>query len=204
MRISIDFASREYIQVRMAVLAVGLCIALGIFVFVGLYGSYRGSVARCAQLVRQAEAGDARLMEVEKRLAEARNTVRPEEVKAASQQVEFINAAIRRKAFSWTLFLNRMEEVLPDGVGVTSINPDFVSLNVGIAGTALDMKRLTEFIERLTKSPYFEDVPPVFHTSEVVVDKDIGKTLQKFNLQIHYNPEGAKRAASARGGEGKH
>jgi hypothetical protein len=55
---------------------------------------------------------------------------------------------------------------------------------------------LMEFVDRLTKSKYFEEIPPDFHTSEVVVDKDIGMTVQKFNLIIKYNPEGTRSTNS--------
>ena len=53
-----------------------------------------------------------------------------------------------------------------------------------------------EFVDRLTKSKYFEEIPPDFHTSELLVDKDIGMTVQKFSLRIKYNPDGTRSSKS--------
>jgi len=195
MRIDINFASREYILVRKAYLVLAACIFTGVLVFVHSYHSYLCSVETAAKLKSQERLLDVRYAAAEKRLAELKKAVSPEEVKAASRQAAFANEAIRNRAFSWTAFLNRMEGVVPDGVGLTSLKPDFNSHNVDIAGVADSMGQLTEFVDRLTKSQYFEDLPPTFHTSESVVDKDIGKTLQVFNIKIHYNPDGRKDQA---------
>jgi hypothetical protein len=99
--------------------------------------------------------------------------------------------------FSWTEFLNRFESLVPDGVGISSVRPDFGTLEVDISGSADDMAALTGFIDRLTASEYFADAPPVFHTNEVEVDRVGGRRLQMFRLRIEYRPGGSKGAPQA-------
>ena len=201
-RIEINFASRDYVKARKAYLALCLCILAAAAVFALEYRGYKDSLRHSSQVLRRTAMLKARNKDTETRLAEVKKAVDAEETKAAVAEVDFANAVIRRRVFSWTAFLNRIEEVVPDGVAITALKPDFVSLSVDISGTADDMGRVTEFIDRLTKSQYFEDIPPTFHTSEVEVDKDIGKKLQEFNLKIRYNPEGSGGPAGTDGGKG--
>ena len=188
MRIRINFASREYILARKVYVVLLLALAAAASVFVINYGDYTSAQAREAVLTNQLKLHDKIAANVTAKLAEAGKKAAENDVKAAVMQAQFADAAIDRRVFSWTEFLNRLEEVVPDGVGIGSIKPDFSTLDMDISGTALSMDRLTEFMDRMTKSPYFEDIPPIFHTTEQVADKDIGMSLQIFNLKIRYSP----------------
>ena len=190
MRVQINFVSRERAATTRLYVALAVSGAALAVLFSVLYGSYQGLARERAGLVRQAVEKSSELAKVESRLAELKKTVSPKEVKEVSDQAAFANDAIKRRVFSWDLFLNRLEDVVPAGVELTSIRPNFSTLEVDISGKALDIGRLTEFVERLTKSPYFDDFPPMFHTNETLVDKDIGKTLQFFNLKTSYYPDG--------------
>ena len=197
MRIEINFASREYQLLRKAYFALAVAIAAAVLLFAYNYGEYRNSVQKVrsfsAQLVLQqriASELDQKLAQIKKEVGGATD------VKAALKEADFANNAIARRVFSWTAFLNRLEEVVPDGVGITDVKPNFQTLEMNISGTSLSSNQVMEFVERLTKSKYFEEIPPDFHTSSVVVDKDIGMTVQKFNLIIKYNPDGTRSSKS--------
>jgi len=199
MRISINFASREYILVRKvnAILLLLLFCLLGVFLYnISEYGK---TLERENMLASEVGLHEKKESEVSVRLRDIKKTVQENEVNASLRQAEFVNMAIGRRVFSWTAFLNRIEELVPPGVSIKSINPDFSTLDVEITGTALDMAGVTEFMERITRSPYFDDLPPVFHSSEVLVDKDIGKTVQNFNLKIRYQPDGRHVSTEERG-----
>lgn len=191
MRIKINFASREYVLARKinAVLIL-ILFCLGVVFFYNIK-EYRKAVERENTLVSEVRLHEKKNTSFSMRLQEIRKTAPEEEVQASLQQAEFANMAIGRRVFSWTTFLNRFEELVPPGVSIQGIHPDFNTLDVEITGTALDMARVTEFMGRLTGSPYFEDLPPAFHSSEVLADKDIGKTLQNFSLRIRYKPDGS-------------
>lgn len=199
MRISINFASREYVLARKINAALILLLfCLGVVFFYNIR-EYRKALDRESMLASEVMLHEKKDTEFSVRLQEIKKTAPEEEVQASLHQAEFANMAIGRRVFSWTAFLNRFEELVPPGVSIQGIHPDFNTLDVEITGTALDMARVTEFMGRLTRSPYFDDLPPVFHSSEVLADKDIGKTLQNFNLRIRYKPDGGNASPEERG-----
>ena len=199
MRIKINFASREYVMAR----KINAILILFLFCLGAVFSynikEYRKALDRENMLVSEVRLHERKDAEYSVRLAEIKKTAPEKEVKASLQEAEFANTAIGRRVFSWTAFLNRFEELVPPGVSIQSIHPDFTTLDVEITGTALDMARVTEFMERLTRSQYFDDLPPVFHSAEVLADKDIGKTLQNFNLKIRYKPDGRNARLEERG-----
>ncbi len=202
MRIRINFASRDYVLARKTYLALLAGIAACLLLLAYNYAGYTRSVDRGARLIKYLKLQERQDADARARFEEIKKRVREQDVKAAQRAAKFANAAIARRAFSWTTFLNRLEEVVPDGVGIKTIKPNFDTLDVDISGAALDMDPLMEFMDKMTKSPYFEDIPPVLHTSQVIVDKDIGKTLQEFNFKIRYYPEGRAQGAEQGKGQG--
>jgi Tfp pilus assembly protein PilN len=196
MRIEINFASREYLLLRKAYLALSVAVAAAVLLFVYNYGEYRNSVQKVSSFSAQLALQQRIASEMDLKLAQVKKEVGGTDVKAEIREAQFANNAIARRVFSWTAFLNRLEEVVPAGVGITDVKPDFKTLEMNISGTSLSSNQLMEFVERLTKSKYFEEIPPDFHASEVVVDKDIGMTVQKFSLVIKYNPDGTRSSKS--------
>ncbi|MGA2192629.1 MAG: PilN domain-containing protein [Nitrospirota bacterium] len=190
MRIKINFASKEYLFARKIYLVLTAALAASVVVFIVNYTDYTYSASRraalTAQLGLQKKLDDA----FDKKLSEARKKAAETDVKAAALQAQFANMAIATRAFSWTEFLNRLEEVVPKGVCITGLRPSFASLDIDVSGNAISMDQLTEFMDRMTKSPYFEDIPPVFRTTDQVADSDIGMMLQVFNFKIKYDPDG--------------
>lgn len=203
MHIKINFALREYLLARKVYLAVLLLLGAGILVFVYNYRVYSLASSECVALKSQLDLQKKLSDVMAVKLAQARKKIDKREVDATAKQAEFAGMAITKKAFSWTEFLNRLEDVVPNGVSISTIQPNFQSLDVDISGTALGMAQLTEFLKRLTSSPYFEDIPPTFRTSEAVVDKDIGMTVQVFNLKIRYSPGGRAAAGAVSGKKAK-
>jgi Tfp pilus assembly protein PilN len=198
MRVTINFASREFIIYRRAyaVLAVLLVCLVG---FTAANWSAYADYAVLASAYESRMAGlKGRQAEASAKLAQAVRLADRKDVAAALRQAQFANEAITKKAFSWTAFLNRLEDVVPEGVAIKSISPNFESLSINISGTATNMDRLTEFLTRLTRSQYFEDLPPSFQTSDTLVDKDIGKSIQTFSLKVQYIPEGQEAKAARR------
>ena len=201
MRISINFSSREYLLARKVYLTLAVGLLLAVAVFALNYSSYRTALDRGARLAGEAALMQKRQTELDASLVVLKKKVNVSDLASAARQADFANMAIRRRSFSWTAFLNRLEDVVPPGVGITDITPNFQTLDVDIAGKARSVAHVTELIQRLGASGYFEDIPPVFHTSEEVVDKDTGETIQTFSLKIRYRPDGppakARQAASA-------
>lgn len=102
----------------------------------------------------EAEALGKRVAELESRLD------RPEST-AKLNEIGFLNHLILRKNFSWTRLFAIIEEMVPDNVHFTNLTPDVgtnggITLHLGVRARSIaDVK---EFLERLEKSPVFENV----------------------------------------------
>lgn len=197
MRIDLNFASREYVFVRKvySVLIAGILVCVAALAW-GDYG-YRADREDEARLYQDLSAHQKKLSEVSGRLARLSSKVDKKVVDQAYADAQFANAAIERRAFSWTLFLNRLEELVPEGISINGIKPDFSSLEVDISGNAQNIPKVTEFMSNLVGSEYFGDIPPAFSTSEGAKDNETGKTTWAFNMKIRYIPDGGSGDAPA-------
>jgi type IV pilus assembly protein PilN len=122
-RVSINLATRPYVeldrlqrQLRIAigVLAV-LAIALGIWLH-SMTARAREQQAQLERLNAQAEALQRERTANEARLRQPQNA-------ATLNRNQFLNTLFARKSFSWTAVLMDLEDVLPVGVQVSSIEP---------------------------------------------------------------------------------
>jgi len=190
-KVSVNFASREYIIARKVyvTLLVGAVLLAGLFAYqYSMYSASRENLDGLEAGLGKADALEADTMARYRKISEG---ISKEEINKTIKEAGFANGVLGSKSFSWTLFLNRLEGLIPKGVGVTNVSPDFNTMYVSISGSADDMGKLLEFMDSLTKSEYFEDLPPSFSTSRQVVDKDTGKTVEVFNIKIKYFPEGS-------------
>ncbi len=123
MRLTINLATRPYVeldrifrQLRIAIGALALT-ALGLALWLhARTGQAREQQRQIETIQAKAAALDAERSRNEQRLRQPQNA-------AVLQQVDFLNALFQRKSFSWTAVLMDLEEVLPTGVQVTSIDP---------------------------------------------------------------------------------
>jgi len=190
LRVSVNFASREYIIARKVYLSLlaGAVLLVGLFGYqYSIYASSQEQYSMLQAMLAKEDALEANIMDRYKKASEG---VTRDEINKTISEADFANEVLIKKSFSWTQFLNRIEKLIPRGVGVNTISPDFKSLYVDISGSADNMDKLLEFIDTMTKSEYFEDLPPNFSSTRQVVDKDTGKTVEAFNIRIRYYPEG--------------
>jgi len=123
MRISVNLATRPFVEIRPLLarlrLAMGLLAALAIGLGVWLHAlNQRAAVAEAkmdAVKLRTAE------LDGERRANEAR--MRQPANQAVLERSRFLNDVFARKSFSWTAVMMDLERVLPAGVQVTSIEP---------------------------------------------------------------------------------
>ena len=127
MRLTINLATRPYVeldrifrQLRIA-LAVLAVLAVGMVVLLHA----RSAQARDQQKELQAIQAKTATLQAERAQNEAK--LRQSGNAAVLQQVDFLNALYQRKSFSWTAVLMDLEDVLPAGVQVTSIDPQIAS-----------------------------------------------------------------------------
>ena len=102
----------------------------------------------------EAEVVGKRVVELESRLD------RPEAT-AKLNEIGFLNRLIVRKNFSWTRLFANLEGMVPDNVHLVSLAPNIgadgnITLHISLQGRSI--ADVTEFIERLEKSPVFEKI----------------------------------------------
>lgn len=157
MKTTINLATRPYVELRevfkklriaMGVLAV-LAIGLGIWVYV-LNKKHREEQAKLdaihaqtAKLQAERAANEAKM----KQPANAAELVRS----------QFLNELFAKKAFSWTAVLMDLEDVLPAGLQVSSIEPQIhptgdVLIRLHVAG---ERDKAVDLVRNLEKSKRF-------------------------------------------------
>ncbi len=123
-----------------------------------------------------------------RRLAEMDSTLSRPEATAKLTEIEFLNGIITRKSFSWTRIFANLEQIMPDGVHLMSIIPEFsetgvVVLHINVSGRGMpDIKQL---MDALQASPAFDVV------SVSVQQKDPSNTSGdlQVSLTVPYHPE---------------
>jgi len=146
--------------------------------------------------VREARAIRTQAMEVEQALARVQEQDRQVQLRGQMEgvdlsdtamgrltaQVVFANDLIAKRAFSWTRFLSDLEATVPPRVSINSIRLDFKDAVMAIAGSALSLKDLTDFIISLEDHRAFKDAHLLHHR---VQDNDV----VEFSLSVRYQSQ---------------
>jgi len=157
MRISVNLATRPFVELRplfarlrlamgvLAVLAVGL----------GFWLHSLNAQAKVAQAQMDALKAKTVQFQRERALNEAR--MRQPQNMAVLERSQFLNAVFARKSFSWTAVMMDLERVLPVGVQVTSIEPVItkegdVNIRLRVSG---DRDRAVQLVRNLETSQRF-------------------------------------------------
>lgn len=154
MKLTLNLASRPYLNRRAlytgyavltAVLALLLALNLGFYMRSRAHG--RQLTERLAELEREHSVEDK----------EATATFTPEAYEKLLKRIEFANGILEQDSFRWTDLLSHLEEVVPDNVGVTSIQPDLKGKTLRMTGSALRVEDLRQLLDNLIASPHFGD-----------------------------------------------
>ena len=157
MRISVNLATQPYIELRpvykrlrtwMLILALTGCALW--FLYRSERGQAQDAVARVATVqnrVQQLESEQQHYVAMMQQPKDA----------AILKQSDFLNTLFRRKAFSWTATMEDLENVLPAGVQVLSIDPivardGHVTIHLRVTGAR---DRALDLIRNLEESKHF-------------------------------------------------
>ncbi|HEX9671515.1 MAG TPA: PilN domain-containing protein [Thermoanaerobaculia bacterium] len=182
-------------------LAGALLLAGNVAVY---YSYFAGSGDRRAELARLEEQAALQ----QRRAAQAETDLAGIDLEQQNEQVEFLNRKIAERAFSWSLLFDRIAEVLPSQVRLTSLRPHGVvsgdegrrrvarrvvveqgRVALELAGEAQSGEALLRFVDNLFAHPAFED-PDL--AQEAVDD---GERIE-FTLRAQYLPEVTESAAA--------
>ena len=139
MRISVNLATRPFVELRPLFARLRLAMGVLALLAVGLgYGLHSLNVrARAAEVQMDALKTKTRAFEKERQANEAR--MRQPENRGVLERSQFLNALFAEKSFSWTAVMMDLEKVLPTGVQVTSLEPQMskdgaVSIRLRVSG----------------------------------------------------------------------
>jgi hypothetical protein len=202
MRLNINLASQKFEDVRSfvarataasAVLAV-TAILLAAVAWLN-YSSNKSSSAR----VRDLEQKIARLQE-QRAAAEAVEN-RPEN-RDVTEQKNFWNKQIARRAFSWTQLFNDLQRIMPARAYVISVSPELtpenrVKLKLTIGGERHD--NALELVKKMETSVRFRD-PKIDNESVQKESRQGAGQIYKFEIETFYRPAGGTQVRGAREG----
>jgi hypothetical protein len=105
-------------------------------------------------------------------------------VKLLADQVQFVNAQLAERAFSWSELLDRLEHILPEDVRIESIAPSFDKsglVHLSLLAAAKSGTGMINTLDRLNHDPQFAHA---FPTSEEKTDEG----SYRFGVGVDYHP----------------
>ncbi len=157
MRVHINLATRPYVELdrllRQLRIALGVLAVLVVGLGIWLHSATAHAREQQRQLVRLNAQADA--LQRERAANEAR--LRQPVNAATLSRNQFLNTLFARKSFSWTAVLMDLEDVLPGGVQVSSIEPIIssageVTIRLRVLG---DRERTVQLVRNLEGSKRF-------------------------------------------------
>lgn len=178
MKLSLNLATRSYPNRRaLAGSLLLLCFVLGVVLIHNTIGLLSESDHR--QRLSQ------RLATLEQTLVQdnAKQTIAysAEALEIQRSRILLANRLLEQDTFRWTALLDRFEEVVPDGVRLSSVSPRFKDGGVTINGSADDVPTLRKLLDRLLASEHFTAVRL---SRQSRVKKDGHETVVQFSLSL--------------------
>ncbi len=157
MRISVNLATKPFIELRPLLARLRLVMALLAMLAVGLGVGLHELSAKARAVEAQSTSLRARTaaFQLDKQRNEAR--MRQPVNAAVLERSRFLNTVFAHKSFSWTAVMMDLERVLPPGVQVTSIEPQVasdgtVTIRLRVSG---DRDRAVQLVRNLETSSRF-------------------------------------------------
>ena len=123
MRITLNLASHPYVELRplyrrLRVIALLLVVTGALLWWVG-----RGEQQKAAEAHARAATIDTAIAQTQQERTRAESSMRQPQNAAVLTQAQFLNNLFLHKSFSWTAVMMDLEQVLPAGVQVLTIDP---------------------------------------------------------------------------------
>jgi len=202
MRVSVNLASHPFIELRPILARLRIAMALLVLLAAGLAIALHISSRRVS--AAEASMQDLRNQTtalVDERTANEQRMRQPQNL-AVLDRSRFLNEVFERKSFSWTAVMMDLENVLPAGVQVSSIEPVItpdgdVNIRLRVSG---DRDREVELVRNLERSQRFISPRPVTESAHSQdqnrpVSPGLPPGAVEFEILSGYNPLPAQKAA---------
>ena len=151
MQLNINLATRHYINTRQLNLAFSLIIALLLLWICINVKDIAYNSGEMKRLTADTGALDAKFKTLNKGVSE-------NEYNKLLARISFANSVIERKSVSWLTLLDRLESVVPDGIAISTLEPDPKKETLKLAGVARNFSNVRQFMENLEGSHFFTNV----------------------------------------------
>jgi type IV pilus assembly protein PilN len=157
MRISINLATRPYVELRPLYQRLRLWMLVLGLVAASLWYVWHREQSAAAMATARVNALNNNVSRLEQREQNYRALMQQPQNAATLQESDLLNSLFKRKAFSWTATMEDLENVLPGGVQVISLEPlvspnGHVVIRLRVSGPR-DLG--VALIRNLEKSKYF-------------------------------------------------
>ena len=157
MRITLNLATRPFIELRPLFARLRLAMGLLGLVAVGLIFGLKAVNDRAKVATAEMDSLKARTAAYQQQRATNEARMKQADNQAVLERSQFLNALFNSKSFSWTAVMMDLEHVLPTGIQVTSIDPVVsktgeVSIRLRVTG---DRDRAIQLVRNLETSQRF-------------------------------------------------
>ncbi len=197
MKISINLATRPFVELRPLYARLRLAMAALALVAVGLGLWLQTLNVKAAKAQAQMTALRTRTRKFEDERLRNEARMKQPQNRAVLDRSQFLNEVFARKSFSWTAVMMDLERVLPGGVQVTSIEPLItpdgeVSIRLRVSGErdlAVQLVRNLERSQRFLSPRLSGEAAQASDTAKVAnVNTPQGPPKVEFDIISGYNP----------------
>jgi type IV pilus assembly protein PilN len=154
MKLTLNLASRSYINRRALYALYAVLIALLVLLLALNIGFYFRTQSQARQLKERVAEFDRELAGRQENAVE----FSPAAYEEMLEEIAFANEILLKDSFRWTALLDRLEEVVPDKVIIRGIQPEYKSGSLNLTGGARRVEDLRRFLDNLIESSQFSDV----------------------------------------------
>lgn len=100
---------------------------------------------------------------LEGKFSQKAGDVSEKDFKQMTTTISYYNALIRKKSINWVGLLDQLEQVTPEGIALSVVQPDAKDKVLRIEGRAKNFKLVQSYLEKLEDSKYFTAVALLSH-----------------------------------------
>jgi Tfp pilus assembly protein PilN len=171
---------RDYRPLYAVVVVASVVIAFLMLNNIDTYYRY----VRETRTTREEIANIESQIAVEKRRADAAAAqTKGVDIVTLGRETKFINAQLAERAFSWSELLDRLEDVMPNDVRITSISPSFTTNGLVHLNLQCEAKSTNGMLATITRFQGNQNFSSPFPNNEA----DTGMGF-RFGLEVDYRP----------------
>jgi type IV pilus assembly protein PilN len=157
MRIAVNLASHPYFELRPIYNRLRTWMLILALLGLALWFLYRSERTQAQEALARVSSVQHHVQQLEDQQRSYVAMMQQPKDAAILEQSDFLNGLFRRKAFSWTATMTDLENVLPSGVQVQSIDPivapdGHVTIRLRVTGAR---DRALDLVRNLEKSKHF-------------------------------------------------